>query len=193
MVFMAPCGHMDQKHYHRLQFNSTRDPDVALSSSTGLGNTMALGVSICHTNLHGSRATWLLDINMATGGGLDPGYPYGLWQQHGPWKSTQIPAKVRDLDMALASSLSLDVTMALGGTISHPRPLPLLLPFWLFPQHMNCSAFLPLPFLHHIVAHVMNGACPPGTSRVSLPSPGLDAPGGPQSYQYLNDSVRPVL
>lgn len=42
------------------KFNSTMDPDMALSRSSGLGNTMALGASVDHTNLHGPRSNMAL-------------------------------------------------------------------------------------------------------------------------------------
>lgn len=77
-----------------------------------------------------------------------------------------------DSDMVLGSNLGADVTLALvtsgphlSACFSRPSPLQLCL----IPQHTDPSAYLSLPFLHHMVAH-HNGTYPPSACGCLSPT-----------------------
>ena len=86
------------------------------------------------------------------------GYLCGLWQEHGPQMSTQTPDWVEPLSQtchlaAAWTQTSPGPRVAVRLPTAACSPIPLLLQFCLFPQHMDWSASLSLPVLHHIFAH----------------------------------------
>lgn len=119
------------------------DPDMALGSSVGLDDTMDPVGSTSHQISVAPALAWLLDAYLATSGSPDTA---SLWPLVVTWGMDGHT----DPDRALGSNPCLEVTRKPTSAYSSP---PSLLPFHLFPQHVNHFASLSLPFLHCKLAH----------------------------------------
>lgn len=69
-------------------------PDMALGSTLDLTSAVAKGDSADHSGRLVLAAAHPSDPNMARGSGPEARHSCGLWWQHGPWTSTQIPALI---------------------------------------------------------------------------------------------------
>lgn len=138
--------------------SSSPGPDVIMlpSGSTNYSDQHGHGSSIALGHQNGYR--WY-PILQAT--------PWPWWQ-HRSWTSTWTLA-VREPDMAVGSSPGPDITLVPGGKeaaniSSFLTALPLQTCLLLY--HMNHSASLSLPFLHHILAHHLDTQPPSAYMRM---------------------------
>lgn len=96
------------------------DPGMALSSSFGLDNILALGESTGSSDQDGSGGSMALDTTKATGCGHNPEILCDIWWKYGTWILPQTLAMIGPQTQTWSlGKPGLDVTVVSGGSADH--------------------------------------------------------------------------